>query len=253
MFHVASVGIDTLLGAIAYGASQVLVLADRTPRPTSTGRRSSAQIGYAQTILTGARLRRHAPAARRARPRPRRSSGRSGVSRRPRRPRRGHVQPVERKAQRRSTSSSIISRRHAPAPRDEIPLAAGAPYGAGRGEPGRPARCAWPASAPVPNRRCSTAATRRCSSSSSATACSAGCASRPARRRRSRSRRACCSTPQAQAGGRAQPGRAVQLRALRQAVRHQADDRQHGGKLDRPFDVCQAGRCAGCRCAPIAG
>jgi len=51
-FHVASVGIDLMLGALAYGASQVLVLAtEKVAEGYSAA--LQRQMGYAQTILHG--------------------------------------------------------------------------------------------------------------------------------------------------------------------------------------------------------
>jgi ferredoxin len=51
VFHIASLGIDTMLGAIAYGAAHLLILS--TGSETAEYRNSlRAQIGYAQQILT---------------------------------------------------------------------------------------------------------------------------------------------------------------------------------------------------------
>ena len=50
-FHVASIGMDVLLGAIAYGASQVCVLATEKTAPEYVAA-LERQMGYAQTILT---------------------------------------------------------------------------------------------------------------------------------------------------------------------------------------------------------
>ena len=50
VFHVASVGVDTLLGAIAYGASQVVVLACRT-EADEYGAAIEREMGYAETVL----------------------------------------------------------------------------------------------------------------------------------------------------------------------------------------------------------
>ncbi len=52
VFHVASVGLDTLLGAIAYGASQVLVLSGAC-RAEAYFEAIEAQMNVAQAILTG--------------------------------------------------------------------------------------------------------------------------------------------------------------------------------------------------------
>jgi ferredoxin len=52
VFHVASIGIDTLLGAIAYGASQVLVLSGRC-RSEAYQDAIESQMRVAQAILSG--------------------------------------------------------------------------------------------------------------------------------------------------------------------------------------------------------
>jgi ferredoxin len=52
VFHVASLGIDTLLGAIAYGASQVLVLAAET-EADEYGPALERQMAHAEAILQG--------------------------------------------------------------------------------------------------------------------------------------------------------------------------------------------------------
>lgn len=52
IFHVASIGIDTLLGAICYGASQVMVVAGSCNSDTYLGA-LEAQMSVAQTILNG--------------------------------------------------------------------------------------------------------------------------------------------------------------------------------------------------------
>ena len=51
-FHAASIGIDTLLGAICYGASQVMVVAGSCNSDTYLGA-LEAQMSVAQTILNG--------------------------------------------------------------------------------------------------------------------------------------------------------------------------------------------------------
>jgi ferredoxin len=52
VFHVASVGIDTLLGAVAYGASQVMVLSGSC-RSAAYLEALAAQMNVAQVILNG--------------------------------------------------------------------------------------------------------------------------------------------------------------------------------------------------------
>jgi ferredoxin len=121
-FHVASIGIDLVLGAIAYGASQVRILVtDKVA--DSYGAALERQLGYAQTILTAlgyagahvgivrdlAQLSGLAPALTVAKP---------AVF---------NLSP-----EKRTTLDFAIDHlaKHAPTPKDEIPLAAGAPYGA---------------------------------------------------------------------------------------------------------------------------
>jgi len=52
VFHVASIGIDVLLGAICYGASQVVVVASEST-PDSYAAALEAQMAYAEAILQG--------------------------------------------------------------------------------------------------------------------------------------------------------------------------------------------------------
>jgi ferredoxin len=127
IFHCASIGIDTLLAAIAYGASQV-VLAATDAEADEYGPAIERQMEYAQTILTalgyaGTHLRlvratdasaletalwSLAPAAAPAKPATFALSN-----------------------EKRTTLEFVLEHlaRHAPAPRDEIPLGAGAPFG----------------------------------------------------------------------------------------------------------------------------
>jgi ferredoxin len=127
IFHCASIGIDTMLAAIAYGASQV-VLAATDAEADEYGPAIERQMGYAQTILTalgyaGTHLRLVrasdaaalekalwdlSPAAAPAKPATFALSN-----------------------EKRTTLEFVLEHlaRHAPAPRDEIPLGAGAPYG----------------------------------------------------------------------------------------------------------------------------
>jgi ferredoxin len=126
-FHVASVGMDLLLGAVAYGASQVCVLA--------TGREAEGylaalrqQMGYAQAILAALgyagehfvlieandapaledALWRLAPAA---------TAGKAAA--------------FNLSTEKRASLDFALEHlaRHAPAPKEEIALAAGAPFG----------------------------------------------------------------------------------------------------------------------------
>ena len=177
VFHVASVGIDTMLGALAYGASQVLVLSGDADAD-EYGAAVEREMGYAQAILSRSRLPgTHLQLVRatetgRARARGLGSrAGRDG-------PGRGDVQPLQREA------------RHARLRRrPSRPAGAGTPgrgparrrgaVRAGRGQQGDlyalhglRRRVPRVGAARRPRRR-------RCSSSSSGTACSAGCASKP--------------------------------------------------------------------------
>jgi ferredoxin len=121
-FHVASVGIDLVLGAIAYGASQVRVLVtDKVAEGYVAA--LERQLSYAQTILTalgykGAQvgvirdlqaLKSLAPAATVAKP-----------------------ATFNLSAEKRTTLDFAIDHlaSSAPTPKQEIPLAAGAPFGA---------------------------------------------------------------------------------------------------------------------------
>jgi ferredoxin len=121
-FHVASIGIDLVLGAIAYGASQVRILVTDKVADTYLAA-LERQLGYAQTILSalgyaGAHvglvrdlqeLKILAPAASVAKP---------AVF---------NLSP-----EKRTTLDFALDHlaKHAPTPKDEIPLSAGAPYGA---------------------------------------------------------------------------------------------------------------------------
>jgi ferredoxin len=127
IFHTASIGIDTMLAAVAYGASQV-VLAATDAEADEYGPAIERQMGYAQTILTalgyaGTHLRLVratdanaletalwglAPAAGPAK------AATFGLSN-----------------EKRTTLEFVLEHlaRHAPTPREEIPLGAGAPFG----------------------------------------------------------------------------------------------------------------------------
>jgi ferredoxin len=127
IFHCAAIGIDTMLAAIAYGASQV-VLAATAAEVDEYGPAIERQMGYAQTILTalgyaGTHLRLVraedanalesalwglAPAASAAKPATFALSN-----------------------EKRTTLEFALEHlaRHAPAPQEEIALGAGAPYG----------------------------------------------------------------------------------------------------------------------------
>jgi ferredoxin len=127
VFHPASVGIDTLLGAIAYGASQVIVAASDT-EADEYGNAVERQMSYAQTILNalgyaGTHLRFiRAGDAGRA------EDALWGLA---------PAATVAKAAtfnlsnQKRTTLEFALEHlaRQAPTPRDEIPLGAGAPFG----------------------------------------------------------------------------------------------------------------------------
>ena len=185
------------------------------------------------------------------RPKPASSSARSGVSSPPRPS--GLPATFNLSNQKRTTLDFVFDHlaRQAPAPRDEIPLAAGAPFGGSRSTR-RPARSAWPASAPAPNRRCSTAATRRCCKFIERNCVQCGLCVEDLSRGCPPLAPRLLLDAAGQAGGRAQPGRAVQLRALRQALRHQADDRQHGGRLGAHSMFAGGGGTRRLRCAATA-
>ncbi|HWA38716.1 MAG TPA: 4Fe-4S binding protein [Burkholderiales bacterium] len=51
VFHVAAIGMDTLLGALAYGASQVVILSSDAVSPSYV-EATKRQMGYAQTIVS---------------------------------------------------------------------------------------------------------------------------------------------------------------------------------------------------------
>ncbi|HSD53172.1 MAG TPA: 4Fe-4S dicluster domain-containing protein [Burkholderiales bacterium] len=127
IFHAASIGIDTMLAAIAYGASQV-ILAATDAESDEYGAAIERQMGHAQAILSalgyaGTHLRlvratdadvleaalwSLAPAAGPAK------AATFGLS-----------------SEKRTTLDFVLEHfaRHAPTPREEVPLGAGAPFG----------------------------------------------------------------------------------------------------------------------------
>ncbi len=126
-FHIASIGIDTMLGAIAYGASQVIVLAYGS-EAEEYGAAIERQMGFAQTILnalgyagTHCRLIR---------------ATEFGALERSL----WELEPARSVASAATFNLSNVKRdtlefafehlaKHAPAPKTEIPLASGAPWG----------------------------------------------------------------------------------------------------------------------------
>lgn len=127
-FHIASIGLDTLLGAVAYGAREVFLLATAEER-AEYGAPLQAQIMLAETILQGlgyagshfALLSTEDPAAMEARL--------WSIA---------DTQSVAEPASfqlsqdKRGTLQMIFDHllRHAPTPQKEIPLATGSPFGA---------------------------------------------------------------------------------------------------------------------------
>ena len=126
-FHIASIGIDTLLGAVCYGASQVAIV--------STGREPEAyaaalaeQMGHAQTILTALGYAgKHFELIR--------AEDAAGLERAL-----WALQPAQTVASPASFNLAAEKRgtldfeldhlaRHAPAPQEQIALARGAPFG----------------------------------------------------------------------------------------------------------------------------
>jgi ferredoxin len=121
-FHVASIGIDLVLGAIAYGASQVRILVTDKVADSYVAA-LERQLGHAQTILSALgyggshlglirgvnEIGALAPAA---------TVAKAALF---------HLSP-----EKRTTLDFAIDHlaKHAPTPKDEIPLGAGAPFGA---------------------------------------------------------------------------------------------------------------------------
>jgi len=126
-FHVASVGLDTMLGAIAYGASQVLVLACGA-EAEEYGAAIERQMGYGETVLnalgySGSHFRFiHATAYDELERSLWNLAPAHGVSQ----PATFNLSNVKR-----TTLEFAIEHlaKHAPTPRDEIPLASAAPWG----------------------------------------------------------------------------------------------------------------------------
>jgi ferredoxin len=125
--HFASVGIDTMLGAIAYGASQVLVLAGETDAE-EYGPAVEREMAHAQAVLSGLGYRgTHLGLLRASEPveleravwglEPAATVGTPAT--------------FNLSNQKRGTLEFVFEHlaRQAPVPRDEIPLAAGAPFG----------------------------------------------------------------------------------------------------------------------------
>jgi ferredoxin len=122
MFHVASIGMDVVLGAIAYGASQVRLLVTEKVAEGYVAA-LERQLGYAQTILGalgygGAHVGIVRSLAALGALAPAQTVARAAVF---------NLSP-----EKRTTLDFAIDHlaKHAPTPKDLIPLAAGAPFGA---------------------------------------------------------------------------------------------------------------------------
>ena len=127
VFHPASVGIDVLLGAIAYGASQVVLLVSEK-QDADYGEAMRSQLGHAQTILAGlgyAGAHVHVVASERMAAMERELWGLTPAATVPE-PATFNLSP-----EKRTSLEFAIEHlaRHAPAPKDEIGLSRGAPYG----------------------------------------------------------------------------------------------------------------------------
>jgi ferredoxin len=128
VFHTAAIGIDALLGAVCYGASQVVVLLDES-RPDGYAQALEQQMGFAQAVLSGLGY-----------------AGRHFVLLRPAdataleqalwslEPARGPAKPASFNLSPEKRTTLDFAFDHlagqAPAPRDVIELPGGAPYGA---------------------------------------------------------------------------------------------------------------------------
>jgi ferredoxin len=128
VFHTAAIGIDALLGAVCYGASQVVVLLD-TDKPEGYAAALEEQMRYAQAILEGLGYPgRHFHLLR-----PEDAGALEVVL--------WALEPAQAPAQTASFNLSPEKRttldfelehlaKHAPAPKEMLELPAGAPYGA---------------------------------------------------------------------------------------------------------------------------
>jgi ferredoxin len=128
VFHTASIGIDSLLGAVSYGASQVAVLLDGT-KPDGYAKALEEQMGFAEAILAGLGYGgRHFALLR-----PADAGGLEQAL--------WSLEPAQAPAKAASFNLSPEKRttldfelehlaKHAPAPRELLELPAGAPYGA---------------------------------------------------------------------------------------------------------------------------
>ena len=127
VFHPASVGIDVLLGAIAYGASQVVLLVSEK-QGADYGGAMRSQLGYAQTILNalgygGIHLRTVAAETMAAMEQELWALTPAATVPEP--------DTFNLSPEKRTSLEFAIEHlaRHAPTPREEIALSGGAPYG----------------------------------------------------------------------------------------------------------------------------
>ena len=127
VFHPASIGIDVLLGAIAYGASQVVLLVSEK-QDADYGEAMRNQLGYAQTILNalgygGVHLRTVATEVMAAMERDLWTLTPASTVPEP--------ATFNLSPEKRTSLEFAIEHlaRHAPTPREEIALPRGAPYG----------------------------------------------------------------------------------------------------------------------------
>lgn len=126
-FHIASLGIDTLLGAVAYGATQVVIVSSGGEAPEYLVS-LKCQLGYAQQILSALGygeshfhlIEAHDHAALE-----------SAIWSLPAAPGVPHAATFNWSNEKRTTLDFVFDHllKHAPQPQEQIVLAAGAPYG----------------------------------------------------------------------------------------------------------------------------
>ena len=254
LHHMAAAGIDVWLGALAYGASEVAVLATGAEAPQYP-QAIERQMGYADAIAQALgyqgqhlHLLRAADAAALEAAVWALQAGAGG-------PRAGDVPLVARQAHDRWRSRSSTCQAHAPTPQIEIALPAGAPFGtivvnrdtctlclACVGACPEGAILDHPASE-VPQLRFIESKCVQCG------LCEATCPED-----------AIALTPRLSLAAEAKQPRVLneavdlQVHTLRQAARHRQDDRQHA-LANSPGTRCsrRRARSTGSRCAPIAG
>ncbi len=126
-FHIASLGIDTLLGAIAYGAAQVVVVSTGSEAPEYL-LSLKREMGYAQQILTALG---YGDGHFRLIEAPDSAALEVAVWGLPAAPKAPPAAPFNLSNEKRTTLEFIFDHLslHAPRPQEEIALTAGAPYG----------------------------------------------------------------------------------------------------------------------------